>query len=117
MRSSSVATTERSWSVDGVRAIRIGVTCGPGMEGVAAIDGREDAVDFDAQKPGMVRPRCLANWAEGWVVLVGTTTCDVPGAGTGGSAMPWGLVLPAVRAKLVDGESDPEERLRALSNW
>src|SRR4051812_45179569 len=35
----------------------------------------------------------------------------------GGSAMPWGLVLPAVRAKLAEEESEPEVRPRALSNW
>ena len=40
-----------------------------------------------------------------------------PGGRHGGSAMPWGLVLPAARAKLVEGDCEPEVRLAALSNW
>jgi hypothetical protein len=31
--------------------------------------------------------------------------------------MPWGLVLPAARAKLAEGESEPDVRPAALSNW
>ena len=35
----------------------------------------------------------------------------------GGSAIPCGLVLPAARAKLAEGESEPEVRALASSNW
>jgi hypothetical protein len=36
--------------------------------------------------------------------------------GAGGSAMPWGLVLPGARAKEVEGDWEPEVRLAAASN-
>jgi hypothetical protein len=38
-----------------------------------------------------------------------------PTEGTGGSAMPCGLVLPAARAKLVEGDWEPEVLPVALS--
>ena len=41
----------------------------------------------------------------------------MPEVGIGGSAMPWGLVLPAARAKLVEGASEPEVTPAALSTW
>ena len=38
------------------------------------------------------------------VSTTGAAICDVPEVGIGGSAMPCGLVLPAARAKLVEGD-------------
>src|SRR3954454_15640517 len=90
-RSRSAASRVMSWSVEGIKEIRNGVSCWPTTEGPTAVCGRNAPVDFDAWRPGIVLPRCAARWPEGWEVLSRVTTCDAPGAGTGGSAMPCGL--------------------------
>ena len=38
------------------------------------------------------------------------------GTAAGGSARPWGLVLPEVRAKEVEGDWEPEVRVAALGH-
>ena len=50
------------------------------------------------------------------------STCGAGPAGpsgptAGGSARPWGLVLPEERGKEVEGDWEPEVREVALSNW
>ena len=63
-------------------------------------------------------PPCwVARSAEGWLPRVWAAARDTPRPGVGGSAMPWGLVLPAARAKLVEGVCEPDVRLAALSYW
>jgi hypothetical protein len=49
--------------------------------------------------------------------LATLVTRGAPAVETGGSAMPCGLVLPAAKAKLVEGDCEPEVRPVALSNW
>jgi len=98
-----VASGVMSRSVEGINDSRIDVSCRPATEGRPGIFEKTGPVDLDAQKPGKGMPWCAAEPAEGREILVDGATCDSPGAGTGGSAMPWGLVLPAASAKLVKG--------------
>ena len=117
MRNGSVVTRVRSWSIEGVKGIKIDVIRGPRIEDCAAADGGAEPFDFDAKRPGIVLPRCVARWAEGWWVVVKDGTRAAAETGIGGSAMPCGLVLPTARAKLVEGDCDPEMRPAALSYW
>lgn len=105
----------RSCPVQGVMGFSIGFTSGPRIEGDTEVKGWDAPIDFDA--PGKALWCCAASWPEGWEDLLKATVCEAPEVGGGGSAMPWGLVLPAARAKLVEGESEPVVMPAALSNW
>ena len=129
-RTNSVARSEMSCSPMGVRDIRNAVVPGPVAEGgvlvratgECAAAGRppvalEGAVDPSiADATGTMTP----GTAESFGVRdapVETRPRIPEEAGIRGSAMPWGLVLPAASEKLIEGDCDPDVRTAALSNW
>ena len=47
MRSRSAASRVMSWSVEGIKEIRVDVSCRPTTEGRPGVCGRDDPVDFN----------------------------------------------------------------------
>ena len=94
-RISSVASRVRSWSIAGVKAIRIGEPCGPGSEGAAKVRGRVDrAMTSKDACPGVPLSVRLAadvvTAAAGAEVLVTKKACCCPPEGA-----PLPTIVPA----------------------